>query len=254
MGRVIFVMALGAGVAGCVPSGRCETSASCPGGGVCDPVYRLCVTPADGGAVGGDGGTPGCAVNCAAGQTCQPGQVGGTCRSAVIAIRAPMPNEEFLGGARVRVSASVTDWDGGQWPETTVPASASAGIGPIGSVLVKEGPVFMGDFVLPETGGVMTVVVGWEAVDASVTVVTRVPSCSAAVIASCAGWQECVANVDGGACVSSGIQLSWIAPDAGSAFNGSSVTGVLRVQKADGGVRRDKPARRSGCKSRTSKG
>jgi hypothetical protein len=252
--RLVLAGAFGVVGTGCVTGIHCETSASCPGNGVCDPGLKVCVTPEDGGATGGGmatggggavgggtgtggagGGTPGCASNCAAGQTCQPGQVDGTCRSAVIAIRAPMPDQEFLGGASLRVSASVTDWDGGQWPEATVPASVSAGTGPSGGVLVKEGAFFVGDVVLPQTEGVTTVVVGWEAVDASVTVVTRVPSCSAATVASCAEWQECVANVDGGACVSSGIQLSWIAPDAGSAFNGNSVTGVLRVQKADGG-------------------
>lgn len=60
--------------------------------------------------------------------------------------------------------------------------------------------------------------------------------CDQTVTASCAGWQECAPDENGGTCVDADYELTWMTPAELAEFNTDMVSGFVTVTKADGGA------------------
>ncbi|MFT3710393.1 MAG: hypothetical protein QM817_22445 [Archangium sp.] len=223
----LMVVALGAvtALSGCnFGVQRCDNGQTCPTGSSCDTASGFCFANDSGmgGGAGGGGGSGGgaatsCASGCADWQTCNPNAaVGGLCSDVVVRIVAPA-NEDmvFGGGSSVRVTATVTQWDGGalNTPDGGLPlmiAGAASG----GSSLARTGMpgTYEGAFLLANESGNVTFTAGWSAANAARRV--RVSACSA----SCADWEQCVPDLDGGSCEALSLSLHWDVPTAGSAY------------------------------------
>lgn len=173
-----------------------------------------------------------CPTRCEEWQTCQPGD-GGTCKDAKVEIDSPDANAVYGGGNTVRLLARVTDWDGGVFPRSDVPASGTTGVVPPMSLVRGDGGVFSGDFTLPDVGGIHTLTVGWPAsgsAKASIDVKTQVCRLS------CADWEECVPDVDGGICGDLRLMLAWTAPTEDFTYPPNvSIPLNLSVTRPDGG-------------------
>ena len=127
----------------------CFPNATCREGLVC--VQGICLND----EVDGGGGSVDCAAGCKDWETCQPG-AGGVCRAVRVDIVSPDSGSVFGGGSAVRVTARVTEWDGGVWAGVSIPSSAQLGVVAPLSMARGGGGVFEGDFGLPNQGGTWT--------------------------------------------------------------------------------------------------
>ncbi len=208
---------------GCPQLGKpCSSDSDCTGG-VCDTEFKVCVI----GDAGTGGGAGDCASGCAEWQTCKPG---GTCVNASVTILSPTPGAIFGGGNTATVVAHVTDWDGGVFPRSSIPASASAGV-TAPAMLMATDAGFVGAFGLPNMAGTYTLTAGWPAAKASVDVVAQV--CRS----TCAEWEECAPSPSGGSCNDLGLTLAWSTPTEGQTYGrGATVPLAVTVSRADGGM------------------
>jgi hypothetical protein len=147
---------------------------------------------------------------------------------------APRNGAILTGGNPATFVFEVTQWDGGMWPAEAgeVPFSMSEGmVGP--AVLTRKATTFEADVTLANTAGTQSVVAGWAAVDAGISVATV--KCGV----SCRAFEECVPDGSGGACVDMGLTLAFTAPTVSTPFgpiNSGQVALQLTASRADGGT------------------
>lgn len=239
MRRLLTLILVAASSAGCLSNVRtCSQDSQCAPNGMC--LEGVCYERPSDGLDAGDGGIDSgvdagpvvlCAEGCAAWQTCKPLTLAtGVCVNATIRAVSPQENTRFTGGNPATFVFEVTQWDGGMWPGE-VPFATSPGM-TAPATLSRRATSFEAQVTLANTAGTQSVVAGWGAVDAGVTVVTE--KCNVA----CSGFEECVADASGGACVDMGLTLAFTAPTLNQEFgpiNSGAVPLTLTVSRADGG-------------------
>jgi hypothetical protein len=231
-----LVAALGAAVlllAGCnFNVTPCATNADCPSGATCE--QNFCVRAEDGGKdsgvdAGTDAGTS-CLGGCSAWQTCNPTVVGGRCEDVRVRIVTPATDGlEFGGGTSMTLGATVTQWDGGPYSVAQLPVVVPAGA--TGPGMLQETTVgsgtYQGNYALANATGTLSFEVGWAG--ARDTRSIRVSACTV----TCADWEACVPNADGGTCQSLNLSLTWLQPMQGATF-GASGPVALALQVGGG--------------------
>ena len=237
LGAAVVVAVVG----GCAPGVPCRSSAECPTGGTCDSTFKICFTHVDAGPAfnegsadaGRDAGptTPCGDQGCPAWKACMPtGPATGVCTSLDIKPVAPQEDQAIAGTARTVFKFQVTQWDGGVLERESIPVLAVDGgiVGP--ATLSRVGNAFQAEFVPANVLGRQSVTAGWPAVNATISVNTKM--CSV----SCAEWQECLPTQDGGTCANLDVQLSVIQPVDLTVGRNASVPIQARVWRINGGA------------------
>lgn len=185
---------------------------------------------AGGSSGGSSGGTAGgsvvrvCPSNCPVFAPCEPSLDGGRCVNLTLSFTTPASLAIYDAGASVPVQVSARLRDGGAYV-VTVPLTSSFGTNTTVTAGVSS-PVS-----IPAIAGEHRLTAGWDGGPFdSVSVVAT--SC----VASCQPWQTCRATIDGGACDSLNLTLTWTSPDAGLAFNTATVPARLTVTRSGGPV------------------
>lgn len=214
----------------------------CPSGQAC--ISGLCAPAIDagnqgggtagggtaGGGAAGAGANPTCDGGCAPWAVCVvTGAASATCLSAALRVASPSDGESLLANESVSVLASLLLPDGGAWPVPT-PIPVSGNWGSFTTLTSGDAGLLPG----ATDAGTGVVVVGWTDGGPTISRDVSFRACWSSV--SCQPFLECAPDPNGGRCVSQGLVIDWLTPDAGSATNLSSVLGQIRVTRLDGGA------------------
>ncbi len=239
MRRHALVVGLLFATSGCVTAIACDQDSDCHAFGVvCDLSLHACTIAYDGGTpvdAGDDAGVADAGASdaghpcpCPAGQTCRPDVM--MCQPLAVHVLSPAAGQVDP-GAQVRVVASVTDWDGGAWVASRIPAGGTAGVSLPAALNALDAGLYAGTFGVPAGSGTWSLIAGWVGANDSVKVTTVV--CSP----SCNGWEACLPAGDAGACADLGLSLTWLAPTEGQVVPANGTVGLsLQVATADGGA------------------
>lgn len=207
----------------------------CPSGQSC--IAGLCALGDDAGVSGGGagGGTagggviPACDAGCPPWAVCTVAATSAACVDGKLEVALPADRSSFTANDSLSVLASLLLPDGGVWPVLT-PIPVTGSWGAFTTVASGDAGLLPG---APDAGSGV-VVVGWS--DGGPTISRQVSfgACWASV--SCPPFLECAPDPTGGQCVSQGLVVEWLAPDAGSATNLASIAGQVRISRLDGGT------------------
>lgn len=140
--------------------------------------------------------------------------------NVTLSFAAPPSLGVYDAGASVPVQVNARLGDGGAYV-VMVPLTSSFGT----NTTVTSGVA--SSLSIPTVAGQHRLTAGWDGGPfESVSVVGT--SC----VASCQPWQTCRATIDGGACDSLNLTLTWTSPDAGLPFNTASVPARLSVTRS----------------------
>lgn len=143
-----------------------------------------------------------CPASCPVYAPCEPDLDGGQCVSLSLSFTSPPNGAVYDAGVTLPVEVSARLRDGGAFA-VTVPLSSNAGAP---ATIAAGVPL---NLTLP-VAGTWRFTAGWDG-GPGATVSVQTLSC----VASCQPWQLCAPSLDGGACQSLNLSLSWTSPDAG---------------------------------------
>lgn len=177
-----------------------------------------------------DGGTAvACDGGCAPWAVCLGTTAETACVNGRVELTAPADGDVYPASTTVTVAARFVLPDAGLWPSTlAIPVQASWGA----QTTLVSGVAGALAGLADAGSGVVTI--GWDGGPFERRTVSF-SACVAEVAVACEAWQECAPTAAGGSCVSQGLVVEWVSPDAGTATNQPSIFGALRVSKPDAG-------------------